>query len=177
LSETSKIHKENATPARGLLIITCSTSRFQSRCSGKEAPDPSGDLIEAKMREFGHRVIGRSLIPDDPRIIRATILEALRNPDVDSIIITGGTGISKDDVVIEVAEGIFDKRLPGFGEIFRRISYDEIGSSAVLSRATAGVAWGKPIFCLPGSPDAVRRSLEKIILPELPHILKHVKGG
>ncbi|MBS7651004.1 MAG: MogA/MoaB family molybdenum cofactor biosynthesis protein [Candidatus Bathyarchaeia archaeon] len=177
MSETSRNHKEHATPARGLLIITCSTSRFQLRRSGEEAPDPSGDFIEAKMREFGHTVVGRSLIPDDPKIIRKTILGALQNPEVDSIIITGGTGISRDDVTVEVVEGIFDKKLPGFGEIFRRISYDEIGSSAVLSRATAGVTWGKPIFCLPGSPDAVRRSLEKIILPELPHILKHLKGG
>ncbi|MGQ9542828.1 MAG: MogA/MoaB family molybdenum cofactor biosynthesis protein [Candidatus Bathyarchaeia archaeon] len=177
MSETSISHKKDVTPARGVFIITCSNSRFKLKASGKEAPDPSGDLIEARMREYGHSVKGRRLIPDDARIIRATILEALQNPEVDSIIITGGTGVSKDDVLIEVAEGIFDKKLPGFGEILRRLSYDEIGSSALLTRATAGVAWEKPIFCLPGSPDAVRRSLEKLILPELPHILKHVREG
>lgn len=107
----------------------------------------------------------------------STLREALQDPEVDSIIVTGGTGISEDDVTIEVAEQLFDKELPGFGEFFRRISYDEIGSAALLTRAAAGIASRKPVFCIPGSTDAVARALDKLILPELPHILLHSQGS
>jgi len=177
MSETSRIHKAGAAPSKGTLIITCSTSRFRQEKSGEKPSDPSGDLIENRMKEHGHSVRGRRLVPDDEKILLSTLSEALKNPEVDSIIVTGGTGVSQDDITIEVAERVFEKKLPGFGEALRRISYDEIGSPAILTRATAGIALKKPIFCIPGSPDAVKRSLDKLILPELAHILKHAHGG
>lgn len=176
MSKTSELHKAGATRGKGIFIITCSTSRYRLLESGAELEDPSGDLIESKMKEHGHNVCGRKLLPDDQTILSSALSDALRNPDIDSIIVTGGTGISPDDVTVEVAERMFDKKLPGFGEILRRISYDEIGSSVVLTRATAGIVSKKPVFCIPGSPDAVKRSLDKLILPELPHILKHAQG-
>jgi len=176
MSETSKAHKAGSTKSRGVLIITCSTSRSHLSKSGSEFSDPSGDLIESMMKEQGHVIRGRRVVPDDQTILLSTLSEALRDSDVDTVVITGGTGISQDDVTIEAVERLFEKRLPGFGEILRRISYDEIGSAALLTRATAGIASGKPIFCIPGSPDAVKRSLERIILPELGHILKHAQG-
>ena len=176
MSKTSKLHKAGAAPAKGIFIITCSTSRYRLLESGAAPEDPSGDLIESQMKEHGHTVCERKLLPDDQKILSSALLDALGNPNIDSIIVTGGTGISPDDVTVEVAERMFDKKLPGFGEILRRISYDDIGSSAVLTRATAGIVSKKPIFCIPGSPDAVKRSLDKLILPELPHILKHAQG-
>jgi len=177
MSETSKLHKARATRSKGVLIITCSTSRARLLASGENLTDPSGDLIESRMKEHGHVVFGRRLLPDNQEILLSTLTDALQNPGVDTVIVTGGTGISQDDITIEVAERLFDKRLPGFGEIFRRISYDEMGSAAVLTRATAGIASRKPIFCIPGSPDAVRKALDKLILPEIPHILKHAQGS
>jgi molybdenum cofactor biosynthesis protein B len=94
---------------------------------------------------------------------------------VDAAIFCGGTGITSTDITIETVTPFLEKILHGFGEIFRRLSYDEIGSSAVLSRALAGVAKGKAVFCIPGSPNAVRLSLEKLILPETGHIVRHAR--
>ncbi len=95
--------------------------------------------------------------------------------DLDVAIFSGGTGITPTDITIETVLPFLDKVLPGFGEFFRRISYDNVGSAAVLSRAVAGVAKGKAIFCIPGSPDAVKTSVEMLILPEAPHIVKHAR--
>jgi molybdenum cofactor biosynthesis protein B len=101
--------------------------------------------------------------------------DALSRADVDAVIFCGGTGISPSDVTIETITPFLDKTLPGFGEIFRRLSYDEIGSAAVLSRAIAGIAKGKAVFCIPGSPNAVQLCLPKLILPETGHLLKHAR--
>lgn len=176
MSKTSKIHRQGAEKSKGILIITCSSSRAALKNSGKEFSDPSGELIEKIMKENGHHVYERKLIPDDSEIIKATLTDALQKDVIDTIIVTGGTGISEKDVTIEVAQKLFEKELPGFGEIFRKISFDEIGSAAILTRAMAGIASNKPIFCIPGSPDAVKRSLDKLVIPELPHILKHAQG-
>jgi len=178
MSETSELHKSKAAKARGVLIVTCSTSRaHHQQESSHSPPDPSGDLIESRLKEHGHTVHARKLVPDDQKILHSTLTDALQNPEVDSIIITGGTGISEGDVTIEVAGRLFDKELPGFGEFLRRISYDEIGSAALLTRAAAGIASKKPIFCIPGSPDAVGRALDRLILLELSHILSHAQGN
>jgi len=95
--------------------------------------------------------------------------------NLDVVIFSGGTGITPTDVTIETVAPFFEKTLPGFGEFFRRISFDRVGSAAVLSRAMAGVAKGKALFCIPGSPDAVRVTVEMLILPEAPHIVKHAR--
>jgi molybdenum cofactor biosynthesis protein B len=176
MSETSKLHREGARKSKGILIITCSSSRAALANSGKEFSDPSGEMIEKMLKENGHHVYQRKLISDDSEIINAILTDALQKDLIDTIIVTGGTGISEKDVTIEVAQKLFEKELPGFGEIFRKISYDEIGSAAILTRAMAGIASNKPIFCIPGSPDAVKRSLDKLVIPELPHILKHAQG-
>jgi len=92
---------------------------------------------------------------------------------VDSVIVCGGTGITKRDITIEAAERLLDKHMPGFGEIFRRLSYDEVGSAAVLSRALAGVMNRKVVLCLPGSTDAVKLAMTQLVLPEICHMVKH----
>jgi molybdenum cofactor biosynthesis protein B len=109
-------------------------------------------------------------------MIQETMLEMLHSYEVDAIISTGGTGITPADVTIEAVRPIIEKELPGFGELFRHLTYQEIGSAAVMSRAMAGVALGKAVFCLPGSPHAVKLCLERFILPETAHIVLHARG-
>ncbi len=176
MSKTSKLHREGAGKSKGVLLITCSSSRAALANSRKKFSDPSGDMIEEMLKKSGHHVYERKIIPDESEIINTILTEALQKDVIDTIILTGGTGISEKDVTIEVAQKFIEKELPGFGEIFRKISYDEIGTAAILTRAMAGIASNKPIFCIPGSPDAAKRSLDKLVLPELPHILKHAQG-
>jgi molybdenum cofactor biosynthesis protein B len=104
-------------------------------------------------------------------MIRKALRFALTSRDVDVIIVTGGTGLSQTDVTFESISPLLDRQIPGFGEIFRRISYDEIGSAAMMSRAFAGTIRDKAVFCLPGSPSGVKTAMEKLILPELGHII------
>jgi molybdenum cofactor biosynthesis protein B len=109
-------------------------------------------------------------------VIQKTIREILESPKVDALISTGGTGITPADVTIEAVKPMLEKELPGFGELFRHLTYQELGSAAVMSRAMAGVAKGKAVFCLPGSPHAVKLCLERLILPETAHIVLHARG-
>ena len=175
MSESTRKHKADAPSRVRFAVLTCSTSRFQQRQKSEPVVDVSGDLIEAKLGEAGHAVALRELIPDDVSIIQKAMREALTREDLDAVIISGGTGATKTDVTIETVSPFLEKTLPGFGEIFRRLSFDETGSGAVLSRALAGVAKGKVFFCIPGSPDAVRLCLERLILPEAGHIVKHAR--
>jgi molybdenum cofactor biosynthesis protein B len=117
----------------------------------------------------------RRLISDDKAMIEEGMLQALASAELDAAIFCGGTGIAPSDITIETIMPFLEKVLPGFGEIFRRLSFDEIGSAAVLSRAVAGVAKGKVFFSVPGSSDAARLCVEKLILPETPHIVKHAR--
>jgi molybdopterin adenylyltransferase len=117
----------------------------------------------------------RRLIPDDARLLKSAVSQALRNDGLDVLVLTGGTGVSTTDVTIETVRPFFTKEIEGFGEIFRSVSFEKIGAAAALSRATAGVAKGKVIMCLPGSPDAVGTALE-LFLGEMPHVLDLARG-
>jgi len=169
-------HKEHARKSAAVFILTCSTSKAEEKRKGLPVEDPSGDIIERLMREAGHRITGRALIPDKIELLRTTVRKALKS-DAEAIIITGGTGIAPSDVTIEGITPILEKELPGFGELFRKISYDTIGSAAMMTRATAGVVRGKAIFCLPGSPDGVTTAVSKLIIPELGHVLSIARQG
>jgi molybdenum cofactor biosynthesis protein B len=175
VSESTKKHKAEAPKKLKFAVFVCSTSRYQQLKKGEKVKDVSGDLIEAFLKKAGHMVILRRLIPDDKALIEESVKQALARADLDAVVFCGGTGIAPSDITIETLSPFLEKTLPGFGEIFRRLSYDKIGSAAVLSRALAGVAKGKVFFCIPGSPDAVRLCFEKIILLEAPHILKHAR--
>jgi molybdenum cofactor biosynthesis protein B len=170
------MHREHGRKSAAIFILTCSTSRAEEKRKGLPVEDPSGDIIEKLMREAGHRITGRALIPDKISLLRTTIRRALKS-EADVIIITGGTGISPSDVTIECIAPMLEKELPGFGELFRKISYDTIGSAAMMTRATAGVVRGKAIFCLPGSPDGVRTAVSKLIVLELGHVLSMARQG
>lgn len=175
MSETARQHKLKAPEKLKFGIFICSTSRFQESKRGKRVKDVSGDLIESLLKRAGHVILFRKIIPDDRSLIKKSMHYALNSVDVDAVVFCGGTGIASSDITIEVVSPFLEKVLPGFGEIFRRLSYDEIGSAAVLSRAVAGVAKGKAFFCIPGSPNGVRLCFEKLILPEVTHIVKHAR--
>ena len=175
MSESAKKHKAAAPKQLTFAVFVCSTSRYQQLQKGERISDVSGDLIEALLKIAGHRILFKKIIADDKALIREEVKNVLSSADIDAAIFCGGTGIAPSDVTIETVSPFLEKTLPGFGEIFRRLSYNKVGSSAVLSRAVAGVAKGKALFCIPGSPDAVRVSVETLILPEAPHIVRHAR--
>ena len=130
--------------------------------------DESGRLIRTMLAAAGHEVAYYEIIRDEPAQIAQAINQQLAR--LDGIIINGGTGIAARDSTFEAVRSLLDKELPGFGELFRMLSYQEIGSAAFLSRATAGIRAGKIVVSIPGSPDACRLALEKLLIPELGHI-------
>ena len=176
MSETSKMHKEKALKTLSYGVYICSTSRYKRILLGEqEVSDVGGDTIVQLLKNANQNVLFKKIIPDDDELISDAAQRALEMKDLDVLIFSGGTGITPTDVTIESVSPLLEKSLPGFGEFFRRISYDKVGSAAVMSRAIAGVAKGKAIFCIPGSPDAVKTAVEMLILPEAPHIVKHAR--
>ncbi len=149
------------------MVITCSDTRIPET-------DTSGQLIQKLLKEQGHTVAVYHLVKDEPAQIKDRIREGLANEAVQAIIINGGTGISKRDATFEAVDAMLEKRLVGFGEIFRYLTYQEIGSPAMMSRATAGIIKGRILFSTPGSENAVRLAMEKLILPELGHLVKEL---
>jgi molybdenum cofactor biosynthesis protein B len=138
--------------------------------------DQSGALIQSGLKEIGHEVADYRIVADEPAMIRDLIGQWGQREDVDVIIINGGTGIAPRDTTYEVLEALLEKTLPGFGEIFRQLSFQEIGSRAMASRAVAGVYQGKVLFSLPGSSKAVTLAMDALILPELPHLVSLLRG-
>jgi len=176
MSETSKAHKAKAPKTLSYGIYICSTSRYKLVQRGeKEISDVGGDTIVELLKNAQQNVVFKKIIADDKALISGAVKEVLDMPDLDVAIFSGGTGITSTDVTIETVSPFYEKTLPGFGEFFRRISFDRVGSAAFLSRAVAGVAKGKALFCIPGSPDAVRVAVEMLILPESPHIVEHAR--
>lgn len=149
------------------MVITCSDTRTPET-------DTSGQLIRKLLEERGHTVVGYHLVKDDPAQIQLWIARGTTNDAVQAVIINGGTGISRRDSTFEAVDEMLEKRLDGFGEIFRLLTYQDIGSPAIMSRATAGVIKGRVLFSTPGSENAVRLAMEKLILPELGHLVKEL---
>lgn len=167
-------HREKARQSLRARVVTVSTSRFGMMKDGEEFADEAGDEAEKEIRAAGHSVTKRGLVSDDTAMLRKEVKEFLSGRD-DVLVLTGGTGVSSRDITIETVRPFFQKELDGFGELLRRLSYDEIGSAAILTRSTMGVAKGKVIMCLPGSPGAVRTAL-KASVKELPHAV-HVANS
>jgi molybdenum cofactor biosynthesis protein B len=175
LSESTKTHKKHAPRKVNFAVFVCSTSRYEAMLKGEETTDVSGDTIEALLKAGGHMVLFRRVISDDKAQIERAVKSVLENDAVEAAIFCGGTGITHTDVTIEAVSPFFEKMLPGFGELFRRLSYDKSGSGALITRAVAGVASGKVLFCIPGSPDAAHVAVESLISPEAGHIVKHAR--
>jgi molybdenum cofactor biosynthesis protein B len=165
-SRTAAEHKAHAPVHVSAYVVTCSDTR-------DEGKDRSGKVLREMLEGEGHSVSGYRVIKDEPEEIREVLKEA-REVGARAVIFNGGTGISRRDSTVETLEGLFEKRLPGFGELFRMLSYKEIGSAAMMSRATAGTYEGMIVFALPGSPNAVRLGLERLILPELGHAVREL---
>jgi molybdopterin adenylyltransferase len=138
--------------------------------------DQSGRLLESSLRDHGLTHVAHHLVPDDALAIASLVDEACGDPEVDALVLTGGTGIAGRDVTIEAVAPLLEKELPGFGEAFRRLSFDEIGARALLSRALAGTRGRTFIAALPGSPSAVKLAMEALILPVLEHAVALLAG-
>ena len=146
------------------MVITCSDTRTPDT-------DASGALIMSALKERGHSVVSYHLVKDDPSVIRKLIKQGAKDRHVQAIIVNGGTGISRRDSTFEAIDDLLEKRLDGFGEIFRSLSYQDIGSAAIMSRATAGLYKGTIVISIPGSEKAVLLAMDKLILDELSHMV------
>jgi molybdenum cofactor biosynthesis protein B len=158
----------SSTTAASVAVLTVSDSRTHD-------DDKSGALIMDLLKEAGHHIASREIVKDDGELIRSTMTSWIENRLIHIIIVTGGTGPAQSDMTPEVIMPMFDAMLPGFGELFRQLSYDDIGSAAMLSRAVAGWVdsgdFRTPIFVLPGSPKAVALAMNTLIIPQLGHLL------
>jgi len=157
-------HHDHDADAVAVGVVTVSSSRSMD-------DDPSGEYLVSAFEEAGHEVVVRELVPDEYDSVQGTVDRLARRKDTDAVVTTGGTGVTPDDVTPEAVKGLFTKTLPGFGELFRRLSYEEIGTRTIGSRAIAGVVTATPVFCLPGSENAVRLGVDEVILPEIGHLV------
>lgn len=164
MSESVQGHRESAPESVRIAVLTISDTRTPET-------DTGGDIIERSMKGVGHEVVAREIVRDEASSIRTVLIDLLARPDVDAVVTTGGTGISGRDTTYEVVDRMIEKKLDGFGEIFRMLSYEEIGAAAVLSRAVAGAIGTKFIASLPGSRNAVRLGAEKLLVPEIAHVV------
>jgi molybdenum cofactor biosynthesis protein B len=165
---SSTAHRAAAPVAVRCFVITVSDTRTHDT-------DTGGRAVAELLTAAGHIVEGRRLVKDEPAEVAALILEQAQEPLVDVIITTGGTGITRRDSTYEAVDGLLDKRLPGFGELFRMLSFQDIGPAAMLSRACAGTCQGKIVVALPGSENAVRLAMTRLLVPELGHLVAETR--
>jgi molybdenum cofactor biosynthesis protein B len=156
-------HRQSAVAEVATAVITVSDTRTPET-------DTGGDRVAELLAGGGHPVVAREIVPDDPAAIAGALRAQLARDDVRAVILTGGTGVAPRDVTPEAVEPLLDRVVPGFGELFRALSYADIGSAALLSRALAGLACGRVVFVLPGSRGAVKLAMEKLVLPEIGHL-------
>ena len=165
-------HRREAPKHLRIAVLIVSDSRAAAMREGRDE-DITGKLIEQRAREAGHETT-RLIVPDDVREIKKAVQGFIADRKIDVVITAGGTGIARRDVTIETLGPLFGKELPGFGEILRRIGYEKVGTAALLTLATAGLIERKPVFCLPGAPNAAEVAMG-LILPELGHVIKHAR--
>ncbi len=170
MSESTAEHRGQAPRSVSCFVVTVSDTRTVET-------DRSGQLIVEHLQIVGHRGVGRQIVPDEPAALEEAIRQQVADPQTQAVLLTGGTGIAPRDRTCEVVSGVIDKEMPGFGELFRRLSYEQIGPAVVLTRAMAGVAGETLILAMPGSSGAVRLAMEKIIVPELGHMVYEASKG
>ena len=163
-------HKQQAPNKVTIAVISVSSTRALLN-------DISGNWLGGQAADEGHEVVHHQVIPDDARIIASTVQQVIRDQRPQVILMTGGTGIAPKDVTIEAVTSLFSKVLTAFGSLFAHLSFEEIGSAAILSRATAGVIDSTVVFCMPGSINACKLACRRLIFPELGHLVKHVLEG
>lgn len=168
MSQSVAEHRSEAPKSLGLAVLTVSDTRTMET-------DTSGALIVSLSEASGHRIVDRAIVPDEPDRMRPWIEAKADDPAVDAILITGGTGIAPRDRTFETVSALLTRPLPGYGELFRMLSYAEIGPACLLSRAVGGLIGNTALLVMPGSRAAVELAMTKIILPELPHILREAR--
>jgi molybdopterin adenylyltransferase len=164
---TAREHKATAPASVACYVLTVSDTKTPET-------DTSGAVIRELLTAAGHRVAGSSIVRDEPADVARLVKAACADPAVHAVILTGGTGITSRDSTFEAVEALLDKRLPGFGELFRMLSFAEVGAAAMLTRAQMGIHARRIVVSLPGSPNACRLALEKLLIPELGHLLREV---
>jgi molybdenum cofactor biosynthesis protein B len=167
---TNQPHPDVAKLAVNCAVITVSDTRSPET-------DRSGQLIQQLLLDAGHTVEVYVILKDEPAQLQAHLEGLGKRSDVEAVIFNGGTGIAPRDTTYDALESLLEKTLPGFGEVFRFLSYQEIGSRAIASRAVAGVYQGKLVFSIPGSTNAVKLALQQLILPELVHLVTQLRGS
>ncbi len=167
VAATPREHKAHAPRSVGCWVVTISDTKTPET-------DTSGAVIRELLTAAGHHVVGATIVKDEPAEVQRVVREACQDERVQAVILTGGTGITSRDSTFEAIEALLDKRLPGFGELFRMLSYQEIGAAAMLSRAQLGIHARRIVVSLPGSPQACRLALDKLLIPELPHLVREV---
>ena len=163
-------HRSDLATPLGFAVLTVTDSRLPDE-------DRSGPLARNLASAAGHRIEETRLLPNEPAAIQEELRDLLARDEVDAVVLTGGTGISSRDITVDAVRPLLERPLEGFGELFRWLSYGEIGAPAMLSRAAAGVAHGKAVFVLPGSPPAIQLAMEKLILPGIAHLLGQARKG
>ncbi len=168
MTATHQEHQAQAPPSVRCAVITVSDTRTLDT-------DTGGQTVILALTGAGHSVVAREIIPDDPERMRPLLESLSGRDDVDAILMTGGTGIASRDQTYETVSSLIDRQLPGYGEVFRMLSYQEIGPAAILSRSVGGLLGRKVLLTMPGSPAAVSLAMDKIIVPELGHLVREAR--
>lgn len=167
MSASVQEHRDRAPDSVGCAVVTVSDTR-------NEQTDKSGQIMKERLERAGHVVVGYRIVPDEPARIAALLDEFCADPECQAVLFNGGTGIASRDTTYDVIAARLEKTLVGFGELFRMLSFEEIGAAAMLSRATAGVYRGRLVFSTPGSSNAVTLAMDKLIAGELAHLVYEV---
>ncbi len=168
MSQVPDEHRAKAPRAIRCAVITVSDTRTLQT-------DRGGQTVMDRLIEAGHEVLKREIVPDDAEPMRVLLLSLRAHPDIDAILLTGGTGLGSRDQTYETVSGLLTKPLPGYGELFRMLSYQEIGAAAMLSRAAGGLMGRKVVLTMPGSPAGVLLAMDRLILPELGHLVREAR--
>ena len=158
-------HKTHENKTVGCAVLVTSDNRT-------EETDESGKLIKQRLLDKGHKVVYYTILKNDAAVLKNKIIELIKQEEVQVIITSGGTGLSHKDVTVNTVQSMLEKQLDGFGELFRQLTYQELGTASIMSRATAGIINGKVIICFPGSLGAATLAMDKIILPEIGHLVR-----
>lgn len=175
MSKSVDEHRREAKRSVTCAIVVTSSTLYKRVQTSEGSGDEAGELIRLRLEENGHRVLSKVIVPNEWDSIRQAVLKAVNELKANVVFTTGGTGLSKGDITVEVVESLLEKKMPGFGELLRFLSYERVGAAAMLSRATAGVVGKTVVFSLPGSPHAVKLALDSLILPEIGHIVSQAE--
>lgn len=168
MSQSTQEHRAQSPSGLRCAVITVSDTRTLET-------DTGGQGVVDRLTVAGHAVVDRQIVPDDPQRLRPLLLGLASRDDLDAILLTGGTGIASRDLTFETVSALLVKPLPGYGELFRMLSYQQIGAAAMLSRAVGGIVGGKVVLTMPGSPAAVQLAMDHLIVPELGHLVREAR--